>query len=251
MRRGWWIMKRQSIQTSIRSSAGKTWNAPLTACRSEAPHCFASLWSRWCVTSESFVLQGIRSLDCGQNSHLYFFFPLWRRGGGDPLRHFGDKKAISATWPWCWREEWFETGGQSVRTGWPGSLFWRQWQIPLPFSEQEQDKFLLSSSGPVGAVIVYFTLVYKRVFYRTILWPARGEKDDKERKKIGFGVTLRLIVVCADHAASQRQWAGEWQLREPQTSHWQRDGSAPEATKEGMEPHWFESGAKWCTLCPS
>lgn len=64
-------------------------------------------------------------------------------------------------------------------------------------------------------------------------------------------MTLRLSVVCADHAASERQWAGEWQLGEPQTSHWQRDGSSPEATKEGMEPRWFVSGAKWCTLCPS
>lgn len=33
-----------------------------------------------------------------------FFVAALERGrlGSGPLRHFGDKKAISSTWPWCW-----------------------------------------------------------------------------------------------------------------------------------------------------
>lgn len=42
---------------------------------------------------------------------LFFFYSRFGRGKKNPRRHFGDKKAISATWLWCWRRSDLKQGG--------------------------------------------------------------------------------------------------------------------------------------------
>lgn len=99
---------------------------------------FASLWSRWTATSKTplYCRVSVSPPSWGQRFDFqtgtdkittFFFFPVLKK---KPSRHFGDKKAISATWPQCW-VDWFERRevSQSGQDSW--GLFSRQWQISL------------------------------------------------------------------------------------------------------------------------